>query len=246
MLINIIAAFVLIVAAVFFWRMSIKAEHLEIKLKEDGHLKVLGQMSAVLGHEIKNSVASVKGHAQLLAEKQSGVLKKEAEIIESEITYLDNLTGQILGFAKTGNLTYEKVYLDDLAASAVAISDCDPVNLKVDDENRFFYMDREKMLRVLVNLIINARQASGNMPVELSFDSGSGLKIEITDKGGGINPAFEDKIFDPFFTTKAKGTGLGLAFAKQVVESHGGTLTLNNSYGKGASFIIELPEKKGA
>ncbi len=107
--------------------------------------------------------------------------------------------------------------------------------------------DAFRLQQVLHNILDNAL-AAGTPPVEIEIraeaaelDGQPALRIAIRDNGPGISPDQRSKIFDPFFTTKAKGTGLGMAIAKRIVEAHGGRISVGDAEGPGAIFLITLP-----
>jgi two-component system sensor histidine kinase HydH len=242
MVIKMIAALLLGLTALVFWRMSNRSDRMQEQLARDRQLKMLGQMSAVLGHEIKNTIASLKGNAQLLAEKLGDADGgNSARAIAADSTYLQELTAQILDFARTGEIHMEKVYLDDLAEAAITFAESDPVETTIEGHASTWQLDRHKMQQVLVNLLSNARQASGTQPISLNITAGNTLHIRITDKGPGIPPEATERVFEPFYTTRPKGTGLGLAFAQQVVTQHGGTIRVETPPGGGACFVVVLP-----
>lgn len=245
MLVDILAALILMGTAIVFWRLSVKQETLRLQLEKDKQLKLLGQMSAVLGHELKNTIASVKGHSQLLAEKLSGTPhESNATLIEKDTVYLQNLTEQMLAFARTGAMHTEKVYLDDLAEAAVTFSEASGVRISISDGEPAFYLDRHKMQQVITNLLNNAKQADAT-EIDLSLANNNGLNdgliITVKDNGDGMADDQREKLFDPFFTTRAKGTGLGLALAKRIVDAHGGTIDVQSAPQKGTTFVIKLP-----
>ncbi|MDJ0765114.1 MAG: HAMP domain-containing sensor histidine kinase [Myxococcota bacterium] len=255
LIIEVGATLFLLGAALVFWRLSRKSEQVASQLERerrataeqlerDRQLKMLGQMSAVLGHELKNPLTALKGHAQLLTEQlgsdHSGY--KWAEIVVAETEYLEQLTNQVLDFAKTGSLKLSTVYLDDLAHAAIAFSKSDPVQIELDDDSAHWVLDRHRMAQVLINLLRNARQSSGSEPISLSIKASDKLTIVVQDRGSGIPKGDEDKIFEPFFTNRATGSGLGLALSKRIVEEHGGRISVENPAQGGAAFIIELPQ----
>ena len=251
------AALLLLGATILFWRQSIKQEQMTLKMEQekiamvtaleaDKRLKSLGRMSAVLGHELKNPIASLKGNAQLLLEKLSKDAGgyKQAETVVQEAVLLERLTMEILDYVRTGKLNYTKVYLDDLAESAVDLSGVSHVDIDVPDETRWI-LDRNRMEQVLVNLLTNARQSSApDTPIELSLRVDAErqtLAISLRDRGKGIKEEDKEQLFEPFFTRRIQGTGLGLPLAKQIVESHGGKIEAKNHRDGGAIFEIVLP-----
>lgn len=255
--IEIIASLLLLGATILFWRLSVKQEKMAAKMEKeklemvtaleaDKRLKSLGRMSAVLGHELKNPIASLKGNAQLLLEKLSENDNgyKQAETVVQEAILLERLTQEILDYVRTGKLNYSKVYLDDLAESAVDLSNVSHVHIVV-QESVFWNIDRERMEQVLVNLLTNARQSSrldALIDLALNIDEVTKqLVIVVRDRGEGINEAEKEQLFEPFFTRRTQGTGLGLPLAKQIVESHGGKIDAENHRDGGAMFKITLP-----
>jgi two-component system sensor histidine kinase HydH len=240
------AAVILVIAAAVFWRLSRRADAIEAQLQRDRQLKALGQMSAVLGHELRNPLASLKGHAQLLLERlpEDHLGRRGAETVLDEARRLEQLTGQVLDFARTGELRLERVDPAAIARSALERSTAAPVELELGGAPASFTLDPGKIEQVLVNLLDNARQASpAGAAVELALGArGRVLTIEVRDRGDGIEPGDEDKIFEPFVTTRVRGTGLGLALARRIVEEHGGRIAAQNHPQGGAVFRIELED----
>jgi len=245
LVLSLAAAGILLGAAAVFFRLSRRADAIRTQLVEDSQLRVLGQMSAVLGHELRNPLASLKGHAQLLVEKlpEDHRGRRGAERVVHEATRLEALTSQVLDFARTGSLDLEPADPAALARAAIEASEAAPVLLTAPEDVPRWRLDRARLERVLVNLLDNARRASEpEGPVELSLSAiGDRLLIEVADRGEGIEPGDEERIFEPFHTRRAKGTGLGLALARRIVDGHGGTLSADNRPGGGAVFRVELP-----
>ena len=104
--------------------------------------------------------------------------------------------------------------------------------------------DGDRVLQIISNLLSNAFRWTpdgGRLAVELGAENGS-VSIAVQDNGPGIAPERRPKVFDPFYTTKAKGTGLGMAIAKRIVEAHGGQIAVGESDNPGAGFLITLPK----
>jgi two-component system sensor histidine kinase HydH len=253
------AAAALLIVALVFWRMSLGAERLSrlvlaerlaaaAERERDRQLKLLGQMSAVLGHEIRNPVAALKGHAQLLGERldPGSAAGERARTILDQVNDLEKLAEQVLDFARTRELTLEKVYVDDLTSAAVAFADADPVEIAVPEDLPPWRLDRKWMERALVNLLRNAREASPEgASVEIGARVDGDLCIEVSDVGAGIAPGDEERIFEPFYTSRARGTGLGLALVRRIVEDHGGAVVARSrTTGRGAVFTVRIPPSK--
>lgn len=248
------AGVVLLAIAILFWRQSVVAERISraheaqrremaVQLEKDKGLKALGRMSAVLGHELKNPIAALKGHAQLLLERlgENHPAEQQARTVVSSAEKLETLTGEVLAFVRTGEVRPSKVYLDDLAHSAVALSGVDNVTVSVPEETPW-HLDRARMEQALINLLVNARQASGEETVGLTLAVRNGeLAIAVRDRGPGIPDGDRYRIFEPFVTGRAQGTGLGLALVRRIAESHEGRITAANHPEGGALFEMVLP-----
>lgn len=239
----------LTVAGLVFLRLSLRFEAAERQMEERRRLSVLGEMSAVLAHEIRNPLASLKGHAQLLVERLTGESdeRRKAERVVAEATRLEALTTDLLDFAGSG-----PIHLDDLdPAELVRISAAEAspevavaINTRAAPER--WPLDGRRLRQALVNLIRNAVQASPpGAPPETTVAVEAGrLVIVVRDHGEGLPAGEENRIFDPFFTTRTTGTGLGLPVARRIAELHGGTLTATNADGGGARFRLEIPRRR--
>jgi two-component system, NtrC family, sensor histidine kinase HydH len=248
LLADLVAAALLLGLGAVFWRLSRQAELTSAKLARDRQLTALGEMSAVLGHELRNPLASLKGHCQLLLEKLAADHpgRRGAETVLRETVRLEKLSRQILEFARTG--TVEPTLEDPVAlarAAAEAVGSAS-IQVKVSGEPQPWPLDRIRMEEVLTNLLRNAIEASPEgAPVELTVTLGQGqaLSFEVRDRGEGLPPGEEARVFEPFFTRKTKGTGLGLALARRIVLGHGGQLDAHNHADGGAIFRVCLPRQ---
>jgi two-component system sensor histidine kinase HydH len=244
--VSLLAALVLMGLCAVFWRISCNAEKASAQLEHDRQLKALGQMSAVLGHEIKNPLASLKGHVQLLLEKlpPDHAGRKGAEVVLRETVRLEELSRQVLEFARTGAVACESA--DPAAVVRTAIEDAGSadIHFHANTAPAVWQLDTARMEEVLVNLLRNARDASpAGQPIDVALDMQTDrhLVIEVRDRGEGIPKGEEERVFEPFYTRRAKGTGLGLALARRIVEGHGGAITARNHPDGGAVFSVRLP-----
>ena len=246
LVVSLVAALVLMGLCAVFWRISLNAEKVSAQLEHDRQLKVLGQMSAVLGHEIKNPLASLKGHVQLLLEKlpPEHAGRKGAEVVLRETVRLEELSRQVLEFARTGAVECESADPAAVVRSAIEDTGSAGIQLHATSAPAVWPLDTARMEEVLVNLLRNARDASPagqTIDVALDMQADRHLVIEVRDRGEGIAPGEEERVFEPFYTRRAKGTGLGLALARRIVEGHGGTITARNHSDGGAVFSVRLP-----
>lgn len=213
--------------------------------ERERNLASLGEMSAVLAHEIRNPLASLKGHAQLLAEQlgpDSPYQKKIGRIV-GEAKRLEELSGSLLDLVRSSSIARQATDPAALLRSALAAVDAEEVVVEATLAPASWQLDPLRMDQVLRNLLQNAAQASPRgAPIEARVAQERGkLLIQICDHGPGLPTGQEAQIFEAFHTTRTQGTGLGLAVARRIVELHGGTLDGANLPRGGAAFTIRLP-----
>jgi two-component system, NtrC family, sensor histidine kinase HydH len=229
--------------------------------ERERRLASLGEMSAVLAHEIKNPLASLKGNAQLLAHMLTGGDKPRAKAdrVVDEAIRLEQLTNDLLQFVRTGVITRTPVdpaaLVREAAASVGGNLDApgdrraapgpgDLATLITIDTSAApprWSLDGPRIREVVVNLLDNALAAGPPVAVTVRSERDH-LIIEVADRGAGVPEDDRDKIFEPFFTGKTQGTGLGLAIVRRVVELHHGTVAVYSHAGGGALFRAEIPE----
>jgi two-component system sensor histidine kinase HydH len=239
------AASLLGVAIVLLRREARRAR--EERLREhERRLATLGEMSAVLAHEIKNPLASLKGNAQLLSQMLAKALpegdkpRAKAERVVEETIRLEKLTNDLLRFVKTGGIQREQVDPAAIVREAASSVNGDVV-VKTDGAPKSWSLDAARIREVVINLVDNAVAAGPPVEVRVSKRERQ-LVIEVEDRGPGVPEIDREKIFEPFHTDKTQGTGLGLAVARRVVELHEGTLAVHESPHGGALFRAEIPE----
>jgi two-component system sensor histidine kinase HydH len=241
---------------------KVELEHVHTELRQNiEHLKkterltVAGQLSASLAHEIRNPLASISGAAGILARGQASPEGRGEclEILTKESQRLNKLLTNFLDFARprlprlqvTDPL--EMVQSVTTLAQHTANRQGVALQLQTDNSIREIECDSEQIKQLLLNLILNAIQATkdeGTVVIH-TFLSGDSLCIEISDQGDGIAAEDKERIFEPFFTTKENGTGLGLAIASNIAMQHGGTLSCRPNKENGTIFRMELPASTG-
>jgi two-component system sensor histidine kinase HydH len=205
-------------------------------------------MAAVLAHEMRNPLASLKGNAQLLERSlPSGErAHRRAERVVGEAIRLETLVSGLLEFARTGELRRRPVPpVEVVRASVAALVHPQPAPVTIDDAGApsLWSLDAERTEQVVTNLLENGLQA-GPGPVRLSVEEREGeLRLAVEDSGPGIPLEDLERIFEPFFTRRTRGTGLGLAVARRFVELHGGSLSASNRPGGGARFLVRIPRQ---
>ncbi len=218
------------------------------RLEANRHLASLGEISAVLAHEIRNPLAALKGHAQLLVEKLPSGSRElaRAEQVVDGARRQEDLTNSLLDFVRSTTVAREMVApAECLRAAAVAVA-MDRIQIDDHAAPATWSLDPLRLRQVLVNVLDNAVQASpegGSVTATVREIDGS-LIFEIDDRGPGIDPGDEERVFAPFFSRKARGTGLGLTISRKLVALHGGTIDAANRPDGGARFRITIPREK--
>jgi len=233
----------LLVSAAVYWRLQKRSRSIEATLIERRHFAMLGEMSAVLAHEIRNPLASLKGHAQLLEEQLAGDDRRQAKArrIVDEAVRLERLTTSLLDFVRASRVARQLSDPRALARRAADITDASRVTLDLQTAPDVWSLDPTRIEQALVNLVRNALQAS-DKPVELAVRrEDGGLLFQVSDRGPGISPAVQARLFQPFVTGRTQGTGLGLSVVRRVAELHGGTVVHSARTGGGATFRLWLP-----
>lgn len=234
----------LLLLALAFHRSQRQQESLRDTLERGRHLAALGEMSAVLAHELRNPLAALKGHAQLLVEQlpEEERPHQKAQRVVSEAVRIEQLINDLLAFVRRGAL--ERRPVDPNVPLRAAIESLGaPVVLLDAPSARLWPLDAPRLQQALANIVQNALQADpgGRAPVVSIHEERDGLRYVVRDFGPGIPPGEEARIFAPFYTKRTRGVGLGLAIAQRVVELHRGRLTAANHPDGGAEFTLWLP-----
>ena len=223
--------------------------HLEERLREQTALARLGEMAAVIAHEVKNPLTAVRGAVQVIGSRlprgsQDAMITKE---IIGRLDSLNDLVQDLLLFARTPHPRLAPVDLGSIVRMVADLLSADPafagVRVDIAGSAPLVSGDAELLKIVFQNLIINAAHAmDGKGVVRVRLSERSGIPaLAIADQGPGIAAEIRAKLFQPFQTTKARGTGLGLATAKRLIEAHGGTIGIECPAGGGTIVTIELP-----
>jgi two-component system sensor histidine kinase HydH len=246
---GLLTAVTIAVLAGWVW-LSLRRYHaMERAAEHARHLAALGEMSAVLAHEIRNPLASLKGHAQLLTESLAApgmerAAGKATRIVD-EAVRIEKITTDLLDFVRKGDVTREHANLVELVRASLAdVVPAGRLRLDLPTTPVVVAMDAVAMRQVIENVARNAVQASADKssePVEVALRADDGVVLTIRDHGPGIPPGARERIFEPFVTTRTRGTGLGLSIARRIVTQHGGSLTADNHPEGGAIFRLTLP-----
>ena len=222
-------------------------------MKRAERLSAIGQLSAGLAHEIRNPLASIAGAASILrkTEPLDAKASKCIDIIVSESGRLNGLLTTFLNFARPRPPQLQPVSVDTILDGVIALAQHAIGQKNIDFRRHVapgmpsIECDAEQMTQVLLNLVINATEASeAGSAVTLTADHADHtVRIRVIDEGCGVPPEDIDKLFNPFFTTKESGTGLGLPVAHQIVGQMGGLLTAHRNPSGGMTFSIDFPNK---
>jgi PAS domain S-box-containing protein len=220
----------------------------EQQLADQAALAQLGQLAAVVAHEVRNPLAGVKGSLQVLRSRAT-IDHPDRHLFDVMIARLDTLNAKvddILRFARPRTPSLESVDVKGVAldairsAQAAAGGECAPVTGP--DDSAVVHADREMLRAVLLNLVMNACQSGSSEPIELRItQNGAECRIEVLDRGAGFAGVDPEQLFQAFHTTKKSGTGLGLAIVRRLITLQGGVVTLHPRDGGGAVARVTLP-----
>ena len=211
-------------------------------------MAALGELAARVAHEIRNPLISIGGFARRLEKRLSDDTREYARIIVNEVSRLENILKEILGFVKSSKFIKSRVDVNELMDSII-----DFTKLEINEkQNRLIkelaegpiisLVDADKIKEAILNIISNAAQATdhGSITIRTRTEN-SEVVIELMDTGCGIKDEDIKNIFNPFFTTKAEGTGLGLAVTHKIIQEHKGKIKVESVWGCGTAFKIYLP-----
>jgi PAS domain S-box-containing protein len=223
----------------------------EERLREQATLASLGEMAAVVAHEVRNPLAGIRGGVQVLASYLPETATDANEFVREIVGRIDSLNAAITDLLEFARLREPKMARLDVA---VLLSDVvkslryDPALGGVSWDVRAgrpgnVRADVDQLRLLFTNLALNAGQSAGSdghVWLDARSDGGRCV-VEVSDDGPGVPRGVRDRVFEPFFTTKHRGTGLGLPTAKRIVEAHGGDITLLDRPGGGTIARVTLP-----
>ncbi len=227
------------------------------ELRRAERLAAVGRISAQITHEIRNPLNAIGLNAELLAEELGASPSKEAAqlvaAISREVDRLNGVTEEYLRFARLPKPQLARQDLSDILGSLVDFLAPELAAARIEVRRDLpaglpaVRGDEGQLRAVFLNLLRNSREAmprGGVVTVRTRRADGGSVEVEVGDTGGGIPPGDLTRIFEPFYSTKERGTGLGLAFAQQVVKEHGGAIRCESAVGKGTTFTIRLPAEQ--
>ncbi|MFQ2357921.1 cache domain-containing protein [Aeromonas dhakensis] len=221
-------------------------------------LAALGELCAGVAHEINNPLAVILGNVELMKLELGEAAEpvgEELALVLAQIERIRAITRSLLQYSRPGDYETTPVWqhltpiIEESLTLVRSALRQQQVNLVADlKAQQPIEADRQQLLQVLINLLVNASHAlgeQGEIRVESRdwFDEAGqlqGAEVRVIDNGSGIEAAIIDKIFDPFFTTRATGTGLGLALSHRIISRWGGELLVDSTPGQGSCFTIRL------
>ncbi len=248
---NLIAAslggLVLVALSIYAVWATRRAAALRLRQMQMEHLAHIGKMAAALAHEIRNPLGTIKGFAQLAAERAPAASQELLKPILSETQRLEGLVTDLLAYGRPPVAHPRSVEWKEIARAVESHArqwiGARPIQLSVPEADLRWQTDPLLLQQALLNLVRNAVEAiqeasGGEICLEAAITDGNGLRITVADDGAGIPAEVRAKLFEPFFTTKPFGTGLGLAITRKLLETLGGTLELRAAPGGGTEAVI--------
>jgi len=223
---------------------------MEQRLQQSERLASIGEMSTYIAHEIRNPLFAIGGFAnQLLRNVSDPAAREKIEIIIEESKRLDGILKSILTFARpvepgSGLADLNRIVRDTMELMGMA---CESKNIQLvlglSNDLPLVEADPEHIKQCLINLVKNSVEAmpQGGLLAVRTGMAAARVVLEVEDTGQGIAPEIRDKVFSPFFSTKGRGTGLGLAMTKKILDELGGTLDLSSVPGAGTRVVLHLP-----
>jgi len=229
---------------------------MQAQLAQNEKIAALGQMAAQVAHEVKNPLAGLRLYTLHLKSKVADKLAEgELSLLDKIVSGIENLSGtadQILNFARPLNLTFRPANLNALVQDAVQLLEsqfsAEHVEIHLDLNAPVVMLDEASFRAALVNLLLNAvhamSPAGGRLTITARAEGGD-VWLDIEDTGCGMSAEQVARVFEPFYTTKSRGLGLGMPYARKIVEQHAGEIQVESRLGEGTRIQVRLPRAEG-
>lgn len=240
------------VVAVILGKLRDRERVVQKRLSEAEGLAALGKAVSGLAHDLKTPLIAIGGFSRLMCknlEKSVSSYREKLDIIIEETQRMEKMVKEMLDFSRPLELHRAKGNINQVVSQCLAVISALAQEKKVKVQNLsaqdlpLMSFDAERMKQVLINLLINAIEASseGETVSVYCYQKRKRLIIDVNDRGYGIPKGKKEEIFSHFFTTKKGGTGLGLPIAKKIVEAHQGYLEVLETPETGVTFRVEIP-----
>jgi signal transduction histidine kinase len=236
-----------------------ETETLRQQLLQAQRLSSVGELASSIAHEFNNILTTIINSAKLGMRNADATEKQQAfERVVKAGQRAATIAGGMLGFARKTSTHRQRCDVARMVEEVLLLTDKDLGKHRVQVESRFHarptvWAVPGQIEQILVNLVINARQAmpnGGRLRIEVKDNAESDVvEVRVADTGVGIPPEQLRQIFEPFFTTKKPdeygrgGTGLGLSVCRQIIEQHHGRIRVESVVGKGSTFTVKLPRR---
>jgi len=227
-----------------------RLRHAQAKLLQQERLALLGQMAAIVAHEIRNPLTAIRGFVQRIRRSfpEGNRQCRYCQIILEEVDKLNRVTRDITDFAGRPTPELKPTDVSGLLDTVLVMAEQQASEKQINIEKQYdavppIPLDERQMQQVFSNIVRNAIQATppGGRIVVGAEGEDDGLHVFVSDNGPGVSEDVRQHMFDPFFTTRTHGTGLGLALVQKIVESHRGRVEVASEPGRGATFTVILP-----
>jgi signal transduction histidine kinase len=248
-----------VVGAAMFFRDLTRVEQLEERERLRDRLAAVGEMAAVIAHEVKNPLAGIEVMAGLLRRKLGDASGAQAVLTDiiNEAKMANAIVQEVLDFVRPIRLQVEFTSVEDAVRGAVQLAETKAARGGVEVAVHLpaglplIRADQHQLTQLFTNLVINAFEAMGGsgcitvsaerVRLEDGGDGREAVRVDVADTGPGLPREVAERVFEPFFTTKPQGSGLGLAIVRKIVDAHDGRIDLETREGGGTTIRIVLP-----
>ena len=238
-----------------FDQMAENLKGIQDKLVRSEKLAIIGQLASSVAHELRNPLGVMKNVIYYLnmldSTKNNPEFKENLDIINQEIDNSDKIITDLLEFSRTKKPIFHSENINFIIKEILnrlrILSNIELI-LELRDDLPDIEVDALQMHQVFYNITKNALEAmekGGKLRIKTELKADAFVEVSVSDTGSGISKEDIAKIFEPLFSTKIKGTGLGLSICASIIERHNGKIQVNSEVGKGTTFIVKLPVKRG-
>jgi signal transduction histidine kinase len=252
-----------VIGAAMFFKDLTRVEQLEERERLRDRLAAVGEMAAVIAHEVKNPLAGIEVMAGLLRRKIPDAPEAQGVLTDiiNEAKMANAIVQEVLDFVRPIRLQVEHTAIAEAVQGAIQLADTKArrggvqVSVTIPEVLPQIQADQHQLMQLFTNLLMNAYEAmegkglvsisASRVRLEDGLEPRDAVLVEVADDGPGIPPDVAEKVFDPFFTTKPQGSGLGLAIVRKIVDAHDGQIDLRTTASQGTTIRVTLPVTGG-